>query len=52
MLSRLLQFFGLGVGTNMAVASESGSFAVYALEIHTPYSKRILKKSFSDFANL
>jgi hypothetical protein len=48
--TRFLQFLGLNVISSSQ--SEQGPFAIYAVEIHTPYSKRILKKSFSDFANL
>ena len=52
-MSTVAQFLGLGTKNRYHVRpSEKGPFAIYALEVHTPYSKRIIKRSFSEFANL
>ena len=56
--SRILTFlqncFGLPARekSNEAVPQSSGTFSIYAVEMHTPYSKRVLKKNFGDFIKI
>jgi hypothetical protein len=53
-LEQLLAWIGLRRFSNLdrAASREKLPFAMYAMELHTPFSKRVIKKNFNDFAHL